>query len=315
MSRSAVSIRKILVATDFSEHAAAALGRAVWLAERTRASVTVAHVITGVAFAAPATAFAPHLGMDAAALRKAERQLRRESEAHLKQWLAPYEKSGLKISAATPAGTPFIELIRLVEKGSYDLLLAGTRGLSPFKRFLVGSTAERLVRKCPCPVWIVRPGHEWPLRSMLAAVDYSEVSARTLELAALLARVAGSELTVLHVIEDRLPASAIPEGAGSGQPESRQQLRRAASNRLKEFVARVAPPDLDVRQQLGVGEPWQLIVRAARRNEAGMVVMGSVGRSGIPGFFIGNTAEKVLRSCDRSILAVKPEGFVSPVQP
>jgi universal stress protein E len=312
MPRAAVSIRKILVATDFSEDAAAALGRAVWLAERTGATLTVAHVITGVAFAAPATAFEPHLGMDPAELRKAERKLRREAEAHLRQWLAPHQKSGVKINTATPAGTPFVELIRLVDKGGYDLLLAGTRGLSRLKRFMVGSTAERLVRKCPCPVWIVRPGHEWPLRSILTAVDYSEVSARTMELAVFLAQLAGSAVTVLHVIEDKLPSNAVAEAAA---PESRRQVRRAASNRLKDFVARHAPPDLEVRQQLGVGAPWRLIVRAAQRSDAGMVVMGSVGRTGIPGFFIGNTAEKVLRSCDRSILAVKPTGFVSPVQP
>jgi nucleotide-binding universal stress UspA family protein len=54
--------------------------------------------------------------------------------------------------------------------------------------------------------------------------------------------------------------------------------------------------------------------RVAGRIDASLIVMGSVGRAGVPGFFIGNTAEKVLRSCDRSILTVKPDGFVSPVE-
>jgi universal stress protein E len=64
---------------------------------------------------------------------------------------------------------------------------------------------------------------------------------------------------------------------------------------------------------LAPGIAWQLIRTTARRVGADVIVMGSVGRSGISGLLIGNTAEKVLHAADASVLIVKPDGFESPV--
>jgi nucleotide-binding universal stress UspA family protein len=61
------------------------------------------------------------------------------------------------------------------------------------------------------------------------------------------------------------------------------------------------------------GTPWQEIRRAAKFLAADLVVIGTVGRSGIQGLLLGNTAEKILDTCDCSILTVKPEGFQSPL--
>jgi nucleotide-binding universal stress UspA family protein len=62
------------------------------------------------------------------------------------------------------------------------------------------------------------------------------------------------------------------------------------------------------------GEPDESIVDLANRELVELIVMGTVSRTGLAGFFIGNTAEKVLHSIDCSVLAVKPEGFVTPVK-
>ncbi|MEW8584193.1 MAG: universal stress protein, partial [Candidatus Thiodiazotropha sp.] len=62
------------------------------------------------------------------------------------------------------------------------------------------------------------------------------------------------------------------------------------------------------------GEPSTVIHQISDRLNADLIVMGTVGRSGIPGLFIGNTAEEVLQNTRASILAVKPPSFVSPVQ-
>ena len=53
----------------------------------------------------------------------------------------------------------------------------------------------------------------------------------------------------------------------------------------------------------------------ARRHGMDIIVMGTVGRTGLPGLFIGNTAENVIDQVDCSLLAVRPEGFASPVLP
>ena len=61
------------------------------------------------------------------------------------------------------------------------------------------------------------------------------------------------------------------------------------------------------------GHPDDVIPDLVRHSDIDLVVMGTVGRTGIPGLFIGNTAEEVLGQIDCSILAIKPPGFESPV--
>ena len=212
---------------------------------------------------------------------------------------------------------PFVEIIRAAEKDGYDLVLAETRGLSPYKRFLVGSTAERLVRKCPCPVWIVKAAHQAPIGSVLVATDLSEVSAKAVKIGVLLSTTAGIPLDVLHVYEDGTGLDNLLDRDTSiaFRRTHRRRLRRSADERLREFIQSCVPEASKPRLRLAHGEPSRIIASVVRRSHADLLVMGSVARTGIPGFFIGNTAEKVLRTCDCSILTVKPDGFVSPIQP
>jgi nucleotide-binding universal stress UspA family protein len=308
-------LRKLLVATDFSEHAAAALGRAVWLAEQTGAEITVAHVIADAASAVEGTSFEGHWRVPPADISKAERKLRRQARERLAKWIDPVLLPRKRCGVVFPAGVPFVEIIRTVQRDKFDLVLAGTRGLSGLKRLFVGSTAERLVRKCPCPVWIEKAEHQWPLRSILVPVDFSDASAKGLGWAALLADLCGCPLDVLHVIAPP-DEEGLPEDTSELDTRvQRRRVRQAASGRLAAFVSAHVPAGTEVQERLALGTPWKMIALAARRTDAGLIVLGSVGRTGIPGFLIGNTAEKVLRLSGRSILTVKPDGFVSPIRP
>lgn len=311
------SLRKILVATDFSEPAGSALRQAVYLAERTKAEITVAHVLDHVARAVEGTSFEFHWRVPPADIDRVTRKLKRETQERLNEQVAPFLWLPRKPRTETLVGVPFVEIIRLAQRKGYDLVMTGTRGLTPLRRILVGSTAERLVRKCPCPVWIVNHSHERPPRSILAPVDFSDVSGKSLEWAAFMSGISGGALSVLHVFgypDER--AEHLPEASARMDLRlQRQSVRRAAVKRLDEFVHGYLPQDVTVDQRLALGTPWRMIEVAARRVEADLIVMGSLGRTGIPGLLIGNTAEKVLRHCDRSILAVKPDGFLSPISP
>ena len=158
---------RIVVATDFSKHAMAALGRAVWLAERNDSEVLVVHVLEDIDTNVPGTSDEVHWRVSVAELREAEHRLRRRAEKELARWVAPFRRSVRKLRTEVRVGAPFLELIRLVQCEGADLVLAGTRGLGRLRRILVGSTAERLVRHCPCSVWVAKPEHEWPLGSIL----------------------------------------------------------------------------------------------------------------------------------------------------
>ena len=158
------------------------------------------------------------------------------------------------------------------------------------------------------------------MRSILVAVDFSDVSCRALELGASLAAAFNSRLDVLHATfipaEDAVDAlELLSESMQTNIDGYRKALRQEAMLRLSELVKSHVPQGVDVRIRLEHGEPWKIIGKAARVLNSNVVVMGTVARAGIPGMLFGNTAEKVVRTCNRSILAVKPEGFVSPIQP
>jgi nucleotide-binding universal stress UspA family protein len=121
-------INSILVATDFSECAQAALRQALWLAEQTRAELTVVHVLSDVRRELcdmPAEARQELFGGD---IDRFERELRRKADRKLETLVAPHRRRGLKLNYETLLGVPFVEIIHAVQQEGYNVVLAGTRG-------------------------------------------------------------------------------------------------------------------------------------------------------------------------------------------
>lgn len=306
--------RKILVATDFSQCAAAALEQAAALARLSHADLTLAHAI-------PLTRetmeeFVANPWYAAANVDEIEQRLQHGADEKLRAAIEPYQGNGAAFDYKTLWGTPFIEIIHLVQEEGYDLVVVGTRGHSPLSRFLIGSTATKLVRKCPCPVWVAKAGSAGRLGSILAPVDLTDTSRKSLRLAALLAEAAGGDLHALYVFDDDRDAKLPPLAIDLDIDENlrRRQMRRKALERFERFVGSL---ELPVRPSLHLerGDAWKRILACARRVDAELTVMGTVGRGGVSGLLIGNTAEKVLHSAQQSLLAVKPDGFVSPIPP
>lgn len=298
--------RKILVATDFSDHSKAALARAVWIAGRSGGEVMLAHVVTDLATAAAESSCDIRHEVMAGHIDKVLDELRHLFRERLEEQLAPFRSAGVTLRHETMLGSPFVEIIRAVQREGHDLVLAGTRGLHGVKRFFLGSTAKRLVRKCPSTVWIVHAYESRPLRKIIAATDLSDVSWKARRQAAWLAHQAGAELHVLHVLGSKLSEL-------ESQPPG--EMRRAAQRQLDESLKDDLPEFISVTTHVvSSPDPWRKITSLARRWEADMVALGTVGRSGVAGVLLGNTAEKVLLSCKCDILAVKPDGFVSPIR-
>ena len=95
----------------------------------------------------------------------------------------------------------------------------------------------------------------------------------------------------------------------------RREINEDATQRLEAFVQSLDTDRSRVHSHLSWGTPWKEICQAAQRLSVDLIVLGTVGRSGIKGVLLGNTAEQVLGTCDCSILTVKPDGFVSPIEP
>ena len=145
------------------------------------------------------------------------------------------------------------------------------------------------------------------VRSILCPVDFSEESRQALLWASAIAQHRGGELTVLSVVEPLLAQAArIRLGVDLSRAE--------AAPALREFVEATLPePERQasrVRMEVTEGDPSEVILQTARRQEAGLIVMGTHGLGGLRKLLLGSTTEQVLRRTEWPVLAV-PAGAVS----
>jgi len=314
MRKSEPGYQRILVATDFSPHADAALKQAVWLARRTGAQIVVAHTLTDLRRDVYGTSYQARLDLFYGEGDLFQRELRQTSDTRMRQMILNLNATDLDVKCETLLGEPFVELTHAVQAEGYDLVLAGTRGLAAWGQFFVGSTARRLIRKCPASVWIVKEEHVGPPKVVLATTDFSEASAKAVSQGLWVAQLAGAAFHLLHVVD----SADVPDDVISRIPQGsslRSEINTEAQRRLESFVDSLNADPAAVHSHLAWGTPWKEIGRAAQHLQADLIALGTVGRSGVKGLLLGNTAERVLGACDCGILTVKPDGFVSPIDP
>ncbi|MCB2262866.1 MAG: universal stress protein [Candidatus Thiosymbion ectosymbiont of Robbea hypermnestra] len=289
-----------------------ALDRAVTLARTNQARLTVLDVLPR---AEPVAGLEARLGIDL------DTVLREQRQTQLEKLVAGYQEPDTLIYTQVLTGNGFVELIRSVLRGGHDLVIKAARPPEGVSERLFGSTDMHLLRKCPCPVWIDRPAAATPYRSLLAAVDpATEESTGTahlvMDLATSLAEREATQVQVLHAW--RLYGESMLRSGRGRIPEAEvdlllEQSRTTHRDQLAALLRGYGMGVDDPNVHLVKGEPAPSILQTAEHCAADLIVMGTLGRSGIPGLIIGNTAEDVLQATRASVLAVKPEGFVSPV--
>ena len=150
-----LEIKKILVATDFSEHSRVALGYAAALASAFGAEVVLCHAV-------PTPDILSQLppggeGYFPPNFTETQEQAAREEG---QRWLSEAGVSNSRLIVTN--GKPFVEIIRIAREEKADLIVLGTHGRGAFAHMLLGSVAEKVVRKAPCPVLTVRdPKHKF----------------------------------------------------------------------------------------------------------------------------------------------------------
>jgi nucleotide-binding universal stress UspA family protein len=243
-----------------------------------------------------------------------------EEKSRLKQVAKSAREAGIRPATRFLIGEPFLEIIRDVIEQRRDLVIMTAEGKGGLKERLFGSTSRHLIRKCPAPVLVMKPGRRTRFHNILAAVDpevtgdaRDTLNGAILELASWLSARDDAQLHIAHAWT--LFGESLYRGHG-GVPavEVNRLVQEEAGKRRRDVEAlarRYAASSY--RLHLPKGDPATVIPRLVRSHEIDLLVMGTVCRTGIPGFIIGNTAEKVLDTVDCSVLTVKPVGFVSPV--
>lgn len=249
-----------------------------------------------------------------AAVEEARRRLSR-----IVPWL---QQEGVDdVATEVLVGTPYIEITRMAVCGQHDLVIVGTECGGGLKDRLRGGTAVSLMRKCPCPVWVVKPRQPVPSRAVMAAVDapvdgsVEEINDKILAIAMAVAEAQKAHLHVVHCW------TVTGSDADMVRSEIRDNTKRAIYNKheaqhreaVQRMLARYEGRNVEISLHLPRSLPQPGIVAMAGKLDVDLVVMGTTSRVGIPGLLMGNAAERILDEVSCGVLAVKPDGFRSSI--
>lgn len=275
-----------------------ALEQAGWLARGRPAHVTLFH----------STRFDEHWDSDEGNFVSVDGAATPEAKTALDDAAATLRAHDIEVEVAFSDEPAALAITHRVLAEGADLVIVGKRAEDQHDGRRIGSVAAKLLRECPCAVWVVKPDVATAPTTIVAATDLTPVGTRVVRTAVELARRSRGVLHVVHTLQVSL--SAQMEG-----PESEaaylKKLREAAMARVRLDLGKsFAGAELHI----GATSPTRALLECEERLDPDLVVMGTVSRGGVPGLLIGNTAERLLGRLACSILIVKPEDFVCPAK-
>jgi nucleotide-binding universal stress UspA family protein len=290
------SPRSILTAVDFSEQSRYALRWAAAVAARFGSRLTVVTVVDPLL----AEAASVRLGQDLA---------KQETEPALREFVAASwtrtTPAPTQIVFRTATGDAASAILETAETERADLIVMGTLGLGGFRKWLLGSTTERLLRRAKVSVLAVPSADESVTREadslshVLAATDFSESSVAAAQVAVHWARAFSAKLTLLHVVEP-VTVPAQWRSLVEKSEETRVGSARAKLHALAEEMC--ASQECD--EAVALGRPADLIGSTAVDRRARLIVMGLASEQGAFSPRPGSIAYRVLSSTTVPVLVV-----------
>jgi nucleotide-binding universal stress UspA family protein len=246
-----------------------------------------------------------------------EQDLRQELEAQAEA----LKDREFRVKTAVASGHAFIEAVRQVVSKKHDLVIMLADGVSNLREQLFGTLSLHLMRKCPCPVWVLKPSRRRNLRNVFAAVDpipenpgRDKLNVEILQRAMTIAKNHNAKLHVIHAW-NTLGGELNRGKRWMTKSDIRFYVEREAEGHRKRLNQLLdSKTDGSAIVHMIQGRPGTVIPETVEKLKGDLLVMGTVCRTGIPGFFIGNTAEMILSQVDCSVLTVKPADFVTPIK-
>ena len=307
-----MTLKKILLTTDFSEHSRRAYSPAALLARKFHAELHLVHVME----TQPAVLFSTPTGAPA---YLPENDLRLQAREILDKTAADPLFGGLAVKTHLLEGGPMYDrLPRFQREHHIDLTVISTHGRTGLGHFLLGSFAERVARLSWSPVLVVRgdaakdAGREFAPRRILVPCDFSVSFDTVLEWVKPLARAYESRVLLLHVMEP-LPDLSVYPWEGIGLPQANAALNqkliengKVIRDRLLELGRRKLGTELAVEAQVSVGAPTSEILNVAQEWKADLIAMSTHGRTGLGHLFLGSVAERTVQRAPCSVVTIRP---------
>ena len=304
--------QKLLVVVDPTTEEQAALARAVELAIESQAEITVFLSIFDFSYEMTSI------------LSGQEREAMREGVVNQrKAWLSdivkPYQKDGIVINLEVIwHNRPFESIIKFAIDGNFDLIVKSTHEHDKLKSVIFTPTDWHLMRKAPVPVLLVKE-HDWPVAGkIVCAVNFSaeddaneSLNGKIIAHAIKLAKQFDAQVHLVNGYPGTPVNLAIelPDFDAHTYSETIRLQHEERINYLANAYG-IAVENCHVKE----GLPEDVIPDLATKLDAELVILGTIGRTGLSAALIGNTAEHVIDSINCDLLAIKPDGYKSPLE-
>lgn len=213
---------------------------------------------------------------------------------------------------------PFEAIIERVIEDNYDLVIKGTHQHDKFKSVVFTPTDWHILRKCPCPVLLVKD-HEWPQNgNILAAVNVGSDETEHHSLNAIItheAKQLGQLIKGNVHLVNSFPGTPVNIAIEIPEFNSTEYNDTMYKHHEQAMIEHANKFDISIANtHVKEGLPETVIEQVAEKIDAELVILGTIGRTGISAALIGNTAEHVIDQLNCDVLALKPEGYKSPLQ-
>lgn len=308
-------LRHILVAIKEPKgRSQPALRKAAQLAEGSGATLTLFHALC-------TPLYLDAYNVAGQSLQQIQKEWRERALAQLEKLATPLRLAGIKVGVATQWDFPAYEaVIRQARRDGADLIVAERHATHHLLPSLLRFNDWELLRRSPLPVLLIKRRGTWHRPAVLAAIDPTHRFAKPTKLdpaimaaANLVASSLGGKLHIAHAWANSslAAASRLSPVAPEMTVAVQKRVRRAARTAFNQEVDKAGLPN--AKRHFVEGHPVDVIVKLARRQRTGIVVMGAISRSGLQRLLLGNVAEQVLDALPCDVLVVKPAHFTARV--
>lgn len=286
--------KNLLAATDFSSPSRQAVDRAARLAGTAGARLRLVHALSGGALAR----LQQLLGLGSAVEQTVIEQTRQALDTMARELGTAH---GVAVESALLQGAVLEEITRQAEEMDADLVVLGARGAGFMRRFVLGSTAERLLRKTKHPMLVVKQRSHEPYRRVLVPVDFSPWSAPLVDLAR---RVApGAHLVLLNAYEVPFEGKLRFASVENATIESyRVQAQQAATHQLHALAADAGLKPGDWTPCIPHADASLAIVEQEQERDCDLIVIGKHGQNMAEDLLLGSVTKHVLAESAGDVL-------------
>lgn len=291
--------RNILVVVDSSRAVHPELGRALALARLSQGSLHIVDVVRDMNWLGKLL----HQGA-----ADAQSKAIHDRKATLDRLVAECAQQQVTATAEVLIGTSSQQIIAQAQKINADLVIRYAKGQHSHSESKLGTTAQRLIRWPPCPLWLHRSQYE-PIKRIVAAVDatpddpeHAALNKQILKTASRLATEHQAELKVVfvwtmygdHLLKHHMPIS-----------EYQRLVDYSRKNHADNFARLLTENQISSQSgELLEGNASMIVPRYCTENQVDLLICGTVARQGVPGLLLGNTVERIMNLVDCSILAM-----------